>query len=791
MRYFIKDISLCTIEKDGAVLEGDGGSIRLAFYDGDSLSVSYRFSGIQVTRQLEDTSAFLTQSRPFMPWTSRPVENESAFVFPLTEGVRIEVEKRYGIVSLYKGSMLVHGGTLGSNDLVVPQYPVRLVADGGRGRASFNFPRNPTDEYYGLGDKSGFPDRSGQRFAMFNRDALGYDAAASDPLYKSIPFYLKLNPEQGTVCGVFLPQAIVTSVDFGRESPYYTKVETEGGPYSYCLFTGESYLDILSAYCRLTGMPALPPLHSFGFLGSSMNYVEPDDAAERVLAFFARTEEEKIPCEGMYFSSGYLKAPDGKRYTFLWNRDKFPDYQGYLRTLQERGYHLIMNIKPGVLTTHPWYRDIDEKGYFIKDKHGKTYVEYYWGGDASFIDFTNPDVILWWKEQLKEQYILHGCEGVWNDNNELELEDSELPAYEIRSVYPVLMSKASYEAFHEHQSTLRPWVYSRAGGSGLQRYARTWTGDNRSDFKTLKFNQYMGASLNLCALFYNGHDLGGFFGDSPEEELLLRSCESGVFQCRFVIHSWRENGVPTEPWTYPAAFERIRSLIYAHYRYMPYIYDCAVHASLTGAPIERLLHLEFPGDKNISSGDTNMLFGPFVLKTPAVAKNVTHVAVSLPAIYDWYDPRTKHLIQGGLVFQKAVPMDGKPHFMIRCGAILPTNDHIGQLTTALLESTTMLLYPCRPGEKSQWEHYEDDGRTEMSLNKWNCFRISLSHSSVTVERVAWGAPASGSRRVHHLKLPQGFLFSHNGESTVTYTPDDAAWEQPIVYTFEGSWENQE
>ena len=59
-------------------------------------------------------------------------------------------------------------------------------------------------------------------------------------------------------------------------------------------------------------------------MGSSMNYVEPDDAAERVLAYFNRIEKENIPCEGMYISSGYLKH-NGKRYTFLFNKNKFPN----------------------------------------------------------------------------------------------------------------------------------------------------------------------------------------------------------------------------------------------------------------------------------------------------------------------------------------------------------------------------------------------------------------------------------------------------------------------------------
>ncbi len=84
-----------------------------------------------------------------------------------------------------------------------------------------------------------------------------------------------------------------------------------------------------------------------------MNYVESDDAEKRILAYFSTIEKHQIPCEGMYVSSGYLKSPDGKRYTFLWNKEKFPDYKAFLTSLSQRGYNLCMNIKPGILTSHP------------------------------------------------------------------------------------------------------------------------------------------------------------------------------------------------------------------------------------------------------------------------------------------------------------------------------------------------------------------------------------------------------------------------------------------------------
>ena len=126
----------------------------------------------------------------------------------------------------------------------------------------------------------------------------------------------------------------------------------------------------------------------------------------------------------------------------------------------------------------------------------------------------------------------------------------------------------SYEASLEENSGLRPWITCRSGFAGMQKYTRTWSGDNVSDWKTLKFNQFQGWSLGLCGIPFYGHDLGGFFGDIPSEELLVRSCQSAVFQPRFIIHSWRENGEPTEPWTYPNALPVIRYFIDEHYLFI-------------------------------------------------------------------------------------------------------------------------------------------------------------------------------------------------------------------------------
>ena len=69
----------------------------------------------------------------------------------------------------------------------------------------------PIDEHiYGLGDKTGPLDRRGGTFVDWNTDAFGF-APSSDPIYKSIPFYIGSDGEGGAY-GLFLDNSWRSSV---------------------------------------------------------------------------------------------------------------------------------------------------------------------------------------------------------------------------------------------------------------------------------------------------------------------------------------------------------------------------------------------------------------------------------------------------------------------------------------------------------------------------------------------------------------------------------------------------
>lgn len=57
----------------------------------------------------------------------------------------------------------------------------------------------------------------------------------------------------------------------------------------------------------------------------------------------------------------------------------------------------------------------------------------------------------------------------------------------------------------------------------------------------------MGLGMSLSGLYNLGHDVGGFSGDKPDAELLVRWVQNGVMHPRFTIHSWNDDATVNEP----------------------------------------------------------------------------------------------------------------------------------------------------------------------------------------------------------------------------------------------------
>src|SRR6185312_9857384 len=175
------------------------------------------------------------------------------------------------------------------------------------------------------------------------------------------------------------------------------------------------------------------------------------------------------------------------------------------------------------------------KGLLVCEPDGEPAWAQFWDGLGAYLDFTNPAARVWWGEHVETAVLGVGVDATWNDNNEFEIVSPRAraaigqAAIDSKPLQTLQMLRASRRAQMRHAPDRRPFLVSRAGGAGLQRYAQTWTGDNATSWETLRWNIRMGLGLALSGVSNIGHDIGGFSGPQPDAELFVRWVEAGVF----------------------------------------------------------------------------------------------------------------------------------------------------------------------------------------------------------------------------------------------------------------------
>ncbi|WP_083533222.1 glycoside hydrolase family 31 protein [Bosea sp. WAO] len=578
--------------------------------------------------------------------------------------------------------------------------------------------RDYAERHYGLGDKAGPLDRTGRRFAIDAVDPCGFDAELSDPLYKMLPFFI-VDGKAGAH-GVFYDNLSTGSVDLGCTLDNYHGLfrswKGDDGDLDYYVMAGPTVPDVVRRFSWLTGGQAFAPRWSFGFGVTSMAIADAPDADARISDFVAKCRKHAIPCDSFHFGSGYTQIGH-RRYAFNWNRDKFPDPKGTMKRLNDAGMHTVANLKPCLLDDHPRLNEALEQGFLVKDsKTGEPAVAQFWDGLGFHIDFTNPKGRAWWRAGIESALLDHGFTTVWNDNNEYEIWDEDAvcdgdgrPFRQAlaRPAQPLLMTKLSYEAQAAREPGKRQYAITRGGCAGISRYAQTWSGDNETAWKTLRYNLTQGLNMSLSGMFSIGHDVGGFHGPTPGPELFVRFNEFCALWPRMVMNSWNDDGVVNLPWMYPEMIPQVREAISLRYRLMPYLYTQMWRASRDGIPAVRPLFYDFPQDAAaVAVGDVFML-GPDVLVAPVLEEGARERSVYLPVHEGgWYDWHSGAHHPGGAVVTVDAPLGRLPLFL-RAGALIPlgnraqTDNWRGLLVCGLVEGATGELYE-DDGETADW-----------------------------------------------------------------------------------------
>lgn len=600
---------------------------------------------------------------------------------------------------------------------------------------------SPEDCFYGFGEKSGSFNKAQKFMSMSPKDAMGYNPRETDSLYKHIPFYIKLNRGTRKAVGYFYHNTCECDFDMGREKSNYWKphsrYRTDGGDIDLFLIAGPSVRQVVERYTDLTGKSAMLPRYALGYLGSSMYYPELDnDCDDAILDFIDTTREEKIPVDGFQLSSGYCTVETDKgikRCVFTWNKKRFKNPGEFFAQMEKRGVTVSPNVKPGILLIHPKLDEMKAKGMFIKasgsDEPG---IGTWWGGKGVFADFTNPCTRTYWKEMLKENVLEYGTSSVWNDNCEYDsLVDKDCRCDfegkggtigQLKSVMSNIMCHITDEAIHETFTNTRPYIVCRSGHCGIQRYAQTWAGDNLTCWDSLKYNIATILGMSLSGVANQGCDIGGFYGPSPEAELMVRWIQNGIFQPRFSIHSTNTDNTVTEPWMYGDCTDYIREAIGLRYQLSPYLYSLMERAHETGLPIMEPMCSAFQEDVKCYEEGVDFMLGDSLLVANVVEKGAVSRKVYLPEGETFYDFYTRAAYEGGRTVELPVDLGSIPLF-VRSGAIIPmAEDRLDNLKTQQAEHIRIL---CAADRDGRFELYEDDG-ISMDYEKGGCLKTSIT-----------------------------------------------------------------
>ena len=606
--------------------------------------------------------------------------------------------------------------------------------------------REPQDGVYGLGEKAGDLNRSGRRFEMRNLDAMGYNAASTDPLYKHIPFTMTRRNEVSF--GVFYDNLSNVWLDLGNELDNYhlpyRRFSAEAGDLDYYLFIGPTSLGVTKKLVRLTGKTTFGPKWSLGYSGSTMYYTDAPDAQQQLMKFITLCQQHEIPCDSFQLSSGYTSIGN-KRYVFNWNYDKVPEPEVMSKAFLDAGIRLAANIKPCLLQDHPQYGQVAEQGLFIRDSEDNVPERsVFWDDEGSHLDFTHPSAVRWWQKGVTQQLLEKGIGSTWNDNNEYEVWDSDARCHgfgksiaikHIRPVMPLLMMRASFEAQQRFAPETRPYLISRSGCAGMQRYVQTWSGDNRTNWQTLRYNTRMGIGMSLSGLYNVGHDVGGFSGDKPDAELFVRWVQNGVMHPRFTIHSWNDDHTVNEPWMYPQVTPLIRDAIRLRYRLLPYFYTLLWQAHADDEPMLRPTFLDHEHDKNTFAETDDFLMGRDLLVASVVDEGLRERNVYLPDNgIGWCDFYTGEWFAGGQTITLDAPLDRLP-LLVRAGAALPQSCRLAHVDASKDALRELHVYPAPGQATSSGMLFEDDGeshRWEQNHALWLNWDICSDEQRINI-----------------------------------------------------------
>ncbi|MEU8862832.1 glycoside hydrolase family 31 protein [Streptomyces umbrinus] len=603
--------------------------------------------------------------------------------------------------------------------------------------------------FFGLGGRASGPRLRDGTYRLWNTDPGHAFGPGDDPLYITMPVQMVVADAATHLVfhdstwdgGVTLREG-EEGAGSGHDRAGTSELRMDGGPLRCWVMVGNP-ARVLHAWASLTGAAALPPAWALGHHHARWGFGSEEEVRRIVGAY----HERGLPLEAVHLDIDHFDAHQ----VFTVDRDRFPKLPVLAEELRRDGIRLVSIVDPAVKAEpgNAVYDSGTAEEAFVRDAAGQPVRGEVWPGEVVYPDFTRARTRRWWGG-LYEERLSQGFAGFWHDMNEpvsfAAFGESTLPRSarhdlegrggdhrEAHNVYALGMARAGYEGLRELMPQERPFLFSRSGWAGMQRYGGTWSGDVATGWPGLRASLSLVMGLGLCGVPYSGPDVGGFDG-SPSPELYLRWFQLGAYLPLFRTHASLRAG-RREPWEFgDDVLGHARVALVERRRLLPYFMTLAHLARRTGAPYVRPVWWGAPEDRALRDCEDAFLLGDCLLVAPVLDPGADRRAVQLPR-GRWYDTVTEEAYEGPAQVLIDAPLSRIP-VLARAGAVLPVRGEDGGLELEVWapargrtggglvvadsgdgwdEPEIERYVTRRKGKRVIVERYGEDGRSEPSL----------------------------------------------------------------------------
>ena len=640
----------------------------------------------------------------------------------------IKTGDEWDVAYYYKDKYLTGGAWRSTSIITESQFTANARMNLQTDDEFFNYPQDAHTTYlreqlktdigeciYGFGEKFTPFVKNGQVVETWNNDG----GTCSDQSYKNIPFYISSKSY-----GIFVNSPDKISFEVNSDTVSKVTFTIPGEQLEYFVIGGRNLEHVLENYTTLTGKPALPPAYSFGLWLSTSFTTSYDE--ETVNSFIDGMAERKIPLQVFHFDCFWMKEYEWCN--FEWDKDMFPDPEGMLKRLHDKGLEICVWINSYIGQQSKLFDIGKEKGYFIKNLDGSVFQADLWQPGMAIVDFTNPEACSWYKGLLKNLFDM-GVNNIKTDFGERIPTKCQyyngMDPVKMHNYYTYLYNKVIFEALEEYYGKDKACLFARSATVGGQKFPVHWGGDCYADYSAMSETLHGGLSLCSSGFGFFSHDMGGFEATAPAD-IYKRWCAFGCLSTHSRLHGSTSYRVP---WAYDdEACDVLRHYVNIKGSLMPYLWAQANKTHITGIPMMRSMIVAFTDETACKYLDQQYMLGDSLCIVPVMNEAGT-AEFYLPDCGTWTDIQSGETYEGGRYYSRTCDYFQTP-ILVRPNSIITFGNFDMNVVYDYLDNAEAVIYGLEDGKTAETVIYDSESNkiTDISATR-NGNVITVSYAA--------------------------------------------------------------